>query len=180
VLTPTDKDKQELEDFLHNKRIPLMISLVYTKIPKERLLEALQKSTLTINNDKVDFSTLAKSLSKDNQYEIIIDHMINLAIKNAITDYYESIQKYCKSTKQESLFKKQEWYQYANLIRNSLSHDYQWDFSYKKKSIFPVTYKKIKITYDMNGTSLKKNQMSLSVIWGLLEKMENFVKADID
>jgi len=180
MISSPDKTKKELEDYLNNKRIPLMISLLYTKIPKERLLEGLQKSTLTINNDRVDFSTLANSLSKDNQYETIIEHMINLAIKNAVTDYYESIMKYCNQTKQFPIFKNQQWYNYSRLIRNGLSHDYQWDFSRQKKSDFPITYKQIIITYDLHGTLLKKNQMPLSVIWVLLEEMENFVKINLN
>ncbi len=179
-MVSADKTKKELEDYLNNKRIPLMISLVYTKIPKEKLLESLHKSTLTINNDKVDFSTLADSLSKDNQYETIIKHMTNLAIKNAVTDYFESIMKYCEQTKQFSVLKNQQWYNYAKLIRNGLSHDYQWDFSRQKKSIFPVTYKQIIIIYDLHGTLLKENQMPLSVIWGMLEEMESFVKTNLN
>ncbi len=176
---PVDKTKKELEDYLNNKRVPLMISLVYTKIPKEKLIESLQKSTLTINKDKVDFSSLANSLSKDNLYETIIQHMINLALKNAVTDYYESIMKYCKQTKQTDILKKQPWYNYSKLIRNGLSHDYQWDFSKQTKSIFPVTYKQTMITYDLHGTLLKENQMPLSVIWVLLKEMENFVKTHL-
>lgn len=176
MTVPTRNTKQELEDYLNNKRVPLMLSLVYTKIPKKRLLESLHKSKLKINNDTVDFSTLANSLSKDNLYETIIKHMINLAIKNSVTDYYEAILKYCKQTKQTCILEKQSWYSYARLIRNGLSHDYQWDFSEQKKLIFPVKYKQITITYDLNGTLLKENQMSLSTIWTLLEEMENFVK----
>ena len=179
-MVSADKTKNELEDYLNNKRIPLMISLVYTKIPKARLLESLQKSTLIINNDKVDFSTLANSLSQDNQYEAIINHMTNLAIKNAVTDYYESIIKYCKQTKQFSILKNQQWYNYAKLIRNGLSHDYQWDFSQQKKSIFPVTYKQITITYNLHGTLLKENQMPLSIIWVMLEEIESFVKTNLN
>lgn len=179
-MVSSDKTKQELEDYLNNKRIPLMISLVYTKIPKERLLESLQKSTLTINNDKVDFSTLVTSLSKDSQYETIIDHMVNLAIKNAVTDYFESIRKYCERTQQSTIFQNQQWHNYAKLIRNGLSHDYVWDFSRQPESIFPVTYKQITINHDLDSTLLKKNQMPLSVIWVLLEEMENFVKINLN
>ena len=176
MVKSTDKTKKELEDYLNNKRIPLMLSLFLTKIPKNSLLENLRKSNLKINDDTVDFSTLAKSLEEENQYELIIKHMINLAIKNAITDYYESILIYCKNTNQKSALQNQPWYNYSKLIRNGLSHNYQWDFSRQKQEIFPVKYKQITIDYDLDGTLLNENQMSLSTIWILIEEMENFVK----
>jgi len=87
--------------------------------------------------------------------------------------------KYCKQTKQIDVLKKQPWYHYSKLIRNGLSHDYQWDFSKQIKSFFPITYKQTTITYDLHGTLLKENQMPLSVIWILLEEMENFVKTHL-
>ena len=180
MVKSTDKTKKELEDYLNNKRIPLMLSLFYTKIPKNKLLENLRKSTLKINEDTVDLSTLAKSLEQDNQYELIIEHMINLAIKDAVSDYYEAILKYCKNSNQESIFRKQQWYNYSRLIRNGLSHDYQWDFSKQDKNVFPVKYKQITINYDLHGTLLTKNQMPLSTIWTLLEEMENFVKTELN
>ena len=52
-------------------------------------------------------------------------------------------------------------------------------FLNKKKEIFPVKYKQIKIDYDLHGTLLKENQMPLSSIWILLEEMENFVKTEL-
>lgn len=172
--------KKELEDYLHNKRVPLMLSLFFTKIPKSSLLENLKKSTLKINDDEVDFSPIAKSLEDNEQYKKIINHMVNLAIKNAITDYYEAIQKYCKKSEQSKLFKKQSWYNYSYLIRNGLSHDYEWDFTLTNEKIFPVTYKQIIITHDLHGTLLQENQMPLSVIWVLLQDMENFVKSNLN
>ena len=178
--TNKKRTKKELEDYLHNKRVPLMISLLYTKIPKNILLDGLRKSTLTISDDDVDFSTLANSLEDNAQYNKIMNHMINLAMKNAVTDYYESILKYCIQTKQKPLFQEQTWHDYSKLIRNGLSHDYDWDFSQQNKMNFPVKYKQITINRDLHGTSLKENQMPLSTIWVLLEDMGNFVENNLN
>jgi len=180
MVESIDTSKKELEVYLNNKRVPLMLSLFYTKIPKKQLLENLRKSTLKINQDEVDFSTLADSLEEEKQFKKIIEHMIYLAIKNAVTDFYEGILKYCKYSNQESKFRKQEWYYYSRLIRNGLSHNYQWDFSQQNKNIFPVKYKEITIDYNLHGTEMRNYQMSLSTTWALLEEMENFVKTELD
>jgi len=171
-------NKEVLEDYLHNLRVPLMISLFFARIPKKMLIENLEKSTLKINDDEVILAELAKSIADGNQFNIIMRNYVNLALKNSITDYYESILKYCDKTEQSHLFQNQEWYRYSRLVRNGLSHSYEWDFS-KTKMPFPIKYKHIVINRDLHGTLLTENQMPLSIIWELLKEMENFVKNDL-
>ena len=95
-------------------------------------------------------------------YEISIDgsttardraamELAKMALRNMTSDTYEAVFEYCEAHGQLPSMQAQDWYQFARVIRNSLTHTQFFRFHPRVLAILPVTWKGRTIDASRNG-----------------------------
>jgi hypothetical protein len=77
-----------------------------------------------------------------------------MLLRNLSIDSYEALFTYCERTDQLSRLQAQEWYGFARMVRNSLTHTQHWQFRPRDFKRLPVTWKGKTIEASMDGQEL--------------------------
>jgi hypothetical protein len=77
-----------------------------------------------------------------------------MALRNFTLDSYEALFDYCKQTGQLSRMQSQPWYEFARMVRNSLTHTQHWRFRRRDLTRLPVKWIDKVIEADMDGQEL--------------------------
>jgi hypothetical protein len=70
-----------------------------------------------------------------------------------LTDYCEDYDKAIPGQRVTAQFQSTEWYEYARAIRNTVSHNFRFDFS-RYKGSFPITWRGMTLTKDLHGHAI--------------------------
>lgn len=106
----------------------------------------------------VSYSDLADHLEHGTScFSITTDFVLN-QLHALIRVPYELLDDYCKdydkATPGSSLSRQlrtADWFEYARAIRNTVSHNFRFDFSRYKPEYFPITWRGISLTADPHG-----------------------------
>ena len=96
--------------------------------------------------------------------------------RNYLKEVFRITQAYCKRTKQIKLMENEDWYQFARVVTNSLSHDFRLNFNEYDKRILPVSYSNKEIASDNNSKCL---ELSLGILLKLSDEIIDFAKTKI-
>jgi len=77
-----------------------------------------------------------------------------MALRNFTLDSYEALFNYCKQTNQLSRMQVQPWYEFARMVRNSLTHTQHWRFRRGDLVRLPVSWRGKTIEATMDGQEL--------------------------
>lgn len=75
--------------------------------------------------------------------------------RNLLKETFRLTQSYSISSDQMDLLESQDWYQFARIFVNSISHDFCYRFSKYDKKMLPVSFNGFEITQSMDGDSAK-------------------------
>jgi hypothetical protein len=67
-----------------------------------------------------------------------------------------------------------DWYEYARAIRNTVSHNFRFDFSRFKESQFPIMWRDITLTYDLHGQAITNESLWHKPGYELFLEMRDF------
>ncbi|TWB62950.1 hypothetical protein FBZ94_103650 [Bradyrhizobium sacchari] len=109
----------------------------------------------------VSYSDLARLIEQDTSwFSITADFVLN-QLHALIRVPYELLDDYCEDYDRSSpgsrMVKKlrdADWYEYARVIRNTVSHNFRFDFSRYKPEKFPITWRGISLTPDLDGKTI--------------------------
>lgn len=74
-----------------------------------------------------------------------------MLLRNLTLDSFEAAKKYCHETGQFDQLHAQPWYQFARMMRNSLTHTQRWHFNRYDRRRLPVTWRDKTIELSMEG-----------------------------
>lgn len=78
-----------------------------------------------------------------------------MALRNFTLDSYEVLFDYCEQTNQLSRMQTQPWYEFARMVRHSLTHTQHWVFKRRKDlARLPVSWRGKTIEASMKGQEL--------------------------
>ncbi|MDD5007836.1 MAG: hypothetical protein PHU49_08045 [Syntrophorhabdaceae bacterium] len=77
-----------------------------------------------------------------------------MLLRNLTIDSYEALFNYSAQTNQLAQMQAQGWYQFARMVRNSLTHTQHWKFVQHDLARLPVTWRSKTIEPSMNGKEL--------------------------
>ena len=77
-----------------------------------------------------------------------------MALRNFTLDSYEALFNYCEETNQLSRMQAQSWYEFARMVRNSLTHTQHWRFRKRDLARLPVSWREKTIEASMDGQEL--------------------------
>lgn len=98
-----------------------------------------------------------------------------MLLRAFLKESFEVIKSYCKSTNQETNFKQQNWYQFARIIRNSLSHNFVIELRENDKKLLPIVWRGRSITFAMHGKPLDTSLLGIDGALDLFNEMSIFV-----
>jgi hypothetical protein len=131
---------------------------------------------------KINFYPLAEAAkyltsSDKNQRENIQKEFFMMLLEVLLKESFEVIKDHCQNSNQLELFKRQDWYDFARVVRNCLSHNFLVEYRNKQdKRKLPISWRGRSFTQDMDGKPL---QISFFGIDGALElfiDMRTFVE----
>ena len=109
----------------------------------------------------VSYSDLADLLGQDPSRLVITTEFVLIQLHALIRVPFEVLGDYCqdydKAAPGQHMVKKlraADWYEYARAIRNTVSHNFRFDFSRYKKNQFPIRWRGITLTYDLHGQAI--------------------------
>lgn len=71
----------------------------------------------------------------------------------------------------------EDWYEYARAIRNTVSHNFRFDFSKYKVEKFPIAWRGISLTADLHGKAITFDSFWHKSGYELFVAMRSFAEA---
>jgi len=169
--------KSELISQLENAKNNYILGLAAISLfSNEKSYPILEESNASFGTYKIDFKQVKNLLSIKNDRDIAMKEFLTLFIRALIKESFELLKNYCEENHQENIFKSEQWYQFARMIRNCLSHNFKFEFNKYDKSILPVSWKSKTIDISMDGSHLKLEFFGYVETWELFSEFQNFAQ----
>ena len=127
----------------------------------------------------VDFRQVALLLRVDADREVAVKEFANMLLRALVKEGFELIKTYAEESGQSQVLKRQEWYQFARLIRNCLAHDFRFSFGRHDESVLPVSWRSRTILANMHGQQLPLEFFGYVQAWELFRDFQTFVECDM-
>lgn len=132
----------------------------------------------------VSYSDLAELLEQDSsRFSVVTDFVLN-QLHALIRVPFELLSDYCEDYDQAApgrMMMKQlravDWYEYARAIRNTVSHNFRFDFSKYKPQQFPIAWRGIALTADLDGKAITFESFWHKSGYELFLEMRGFAEA---
>ena len=147
--------------------LPLLHNPAYRKVLSKHRVVVKENAQLTIvvpgnvyqevEGERIYYVDLLSHLPNPSSEEIeagfkyLAHEFGKMLVRTVTLDAYEQLYDYCETTGQLDKLQRQEWYLFARLVRNALTHDQHWGFKDRDLKKLPVTWRGRKITPEMNG-----------------------------
>lgn len=138
-------------------------------------IKHLQNSNCAFGGYIIDFIHVSALLDKETDRNIALKEFMNMLIRGLIKESFEVVRTYAKSTQQSEKFRGQQWFQFFRLIRNSVSHNFCFQFGDFDKKILPVSWRGRTIEKHMEGQPLEVKFLGYEGVWELFFELAQFV-----
>jgi hypothetical protein len=122
----------------------------------------------------VEVRQVAALLRVGSDRDIAVKEFLTMLLRALIKESFELIRTYAEETGQSAIVKSQSWYQFARLIRNCISHNFQFAFRPYDESILPVTWGSRTMVATMQGQPLPLNFFGYVEAWELFKEFHAF------
>jgi len=180
---PTDDLVAELE-IITNNLVLGCAALAFLDLPSCH--DMLDIAQMTFPGYRVPGAQIADALRDERRKTHVLGEFAKMLLRTFVRDAYQVVEEYCRNTNQLVTLSKQPWYQFARLMRNSLSHGSRLDLGdYVKRQqlpiewVSPISGEEVTVTKEMDGCSLNTRQLSLTRAWELLQQMQQFAQAGL-
>lgn len=170
-------DKNDLLSQLENAKNNYILVLASISLfSDEDALQILKKKNCQFSWYSIKFSQVSNMMTDKENLEIANKEFLLMWFRALIKESFELILNYSKHTNQyEGKFKKEGWYDFSRIIRNSLSHNYKFEFSKSDKNKLPVVWNNIVINNSMDKSYLDLSLFWYKEWWELFNEMNKFV-----
>jgi hypothetical protein len=167
--------KAELISQLTNAKNNYILGLAALALfASEEAYPIIEKSSCSFGTYSLSFDQVARLLRKQEDKEIAVKEFMNMLLRTLIKESFELIKTHCNASKQTPALSKQQWYQFARMIRNCLSHNFKFEFNRYDKGLLPVTWRGKTITAGMDGSFLELSFFGYVEAWVLFNEMYSF------
>ncbi|HZP77962.1 MAG TPA: hypothetical protein VFB45_17580 [Pseudolabrys sp.] len=111
--------------------------------------------------DWISFADLAEVLEKQETRDAAVSDFTLNQLHALLRAPFEVLNAYCESYDSRqtgshlvSVLKCADWYEFARLIRNAVSHNFRFDFRKYDKSLMPLSWGGVTLTAELDGTPL--------------------------
>lgn len=174
----TVQSKNDLIGQLTNARNNYVLGLAALSLfTSAEALEHLKKSNVTFGGYTVEFAQVARLLENKEDRETATREFVTMLLRALVKESFEMIKDYCENTNQSAAMKSQPWYQFARLIRNCISHNFNFEFNPCDKRVLPVTWNSRIITIAHDGQPLPLSFFGYVEAWEIFKEFDTFASA---
>lgn len=170
--------KSDLLGQLTNAKNNFLLSLTSSYLLQNHTsLAVIQGLTMKIEDKDFDLNQVINMLSNTNDAKIVLQEYYMMGYRVFYREPFQLIRSYVKiDTPQEQLLKNSDWYDFARMIRNSVSHDFNFTFSEYDKTLLPLTWKNLTIDLSMEHMPLTMTFYGFSKSLEMFDEMISFVQ----
>jgi len=170
--------KQELLAQLTNAQNNYVLGLAAISLfTSSEALDHLRKSNASFGTYSIQFEQVAMLLVNDADRQIAVKEFLTMLLRALIKESFELIKDYCDNTGQSAVLKSQPWYQFARLIRNCISHNFNFGFTAYDRGLLPVTWKVRTITAAQDGQPLPLSFFGYVEAWELFKEFDTLARS---
>jgi len=163
----------QLENAKNNYILGLAACSLFTN---EKSYSILEESHCEFSGYRIDFHQVSNMLKTAHDKDVACKEFVKMSLRALIKEAFELVRTYCKDTSQIDVLRRQAWYQFARLIRNCLSHNFQFVFKNSDRQLLPVAWRGKEIKRDMENTFLELSFFGYKETWELFRDMNDFAK----
>lgn len=116
--------------------------------------DILKRYKLGVGEFEADTQSLARDISDPEKRQTLLRWYLPSLNKLLVVETFKAVSDFCKSNGKSKEMKAEQWFEFARMIRNALSHTFRFEFNKHDKSLLPVSWKNRTITLSMDGSSL--------------------------
>jgi hypothetical protein len=168
--------KEELVNQLEHTKNNYIIGLAALSVFNSgQAVPLLERHAAAFGDYTVTFNQVAQLLKKAPEHGIVLSEFNKMLMRTTIIESFEHIKEYCQNTNQYPLLKQQNWYEFARMIRNFLSHNCRFIINKYDRERLPIKWGDIEITEQLNGRGLEAGVFGNIETWELFQQFTDFV-----
>ena len=123
-----------------------------------------------------DFNQVIANYQNDREKHVVSVMELYKSMRRAlIKESYEVLKSYAKKTNQSLKLEQANWYRFATIIRNAITHDFHFEFSKYDLNAMPLTWKNVMIDCSLKGNPISDEQLPHGVSFDLHMEMNDFL-----
>lgn len=177
-LQKTDKEFliNQLERTLQNFGLS-MVGL--TLLVSEDTYGLIRSRKAIIGNLEFGYDQFMPILENRSERDISISELLKQHLRTFLKESFEHIKTYVNLTGQFELMRTANWYQFARIMRNSLSHAVVIQIKPRDLSLLPVTWNNITVDSSMNNKELDLDFFKPENLLKLCLEMKEWAKQSL-
>ena len=136
----------------------------------------LKDAVLSVEGATFNLTPLSESLRGEPSSRPSVQGFLKSSYRTCLCETFEVLNKYCVDTKQEKLFRSQNWYDFVRIVRNALRHNFTFAFRPSDVKKLPVSWKGKQITTAMEGTLITFSFLGFDDLRELYSALEAFAR----
>ena len=172
--------KPELLAQLSNARNNYVLGLAALSLfATPEVYPILEVQSASFGTYTVTFDQVSKLLRVTTDRDIAVKEFLTMLLRALIKESFELIKDYSDRSGQAMLLKSQNWYQFARIIRNCISHNFHFEFNSYDKGLLPVTWGSRTITAAMDRQPLPLTFFGYTEAWELFKEFISFASGPL-
>ena len=137
--------------------------------------DILRRHRCGVGEFEIELARIADSIADQKQRKDMLLRYLPSLNKLLVTESFEAVKDFCiKNNKSENL-KAEPWYEFARMIRKTLSHTVCFQFNKHDRKMLPVSWRGRTIDLSMDGKSLDLNFFGYAEGVQLIFDIEDFI-----
>jgi hypothetical protein len=186
-------DKVKALNQLRHQKNAFILSLVGAHLLRTDGLLSLKDEVIVFKRGSIIFSALASDregsrleldmndviLARDSPTDFDTDlrELIKFARRNSIKEAFETVKAFADQNNLMNELRGQEWFRYARIIRNAISHNLHFEFDKYDLKAMPITWNGITISESLDKTEMQEDVLDYETTVLLILAMRDFVNS---
>ncbi len=125
---------------------------------------------------EIDLDQMAQEYTHHNtRFNETLKEFFKAQRRLVFKESFEITKAYADSVGAKASFKSQSWYQFCRIIRNSVSHNFHFQFNQYDLTVLPVSWEGVTIDVSLDGQHLQENHLPPDIVIKALIEWENFI-----
>ncbi|MDR6904070.1 hypothetical protein [Rhizobium miluonense] len=116
------------------------------------------------------------SVNDTTNFDVDLRELFKFARRNLVKEGFEVVKAFATVSGISEELEKEDWYPFAYVVRNAISHNMLWEFQKKAKKMLPITWKGVTIAISNEGQELSESVLSPWRSIELIFAMRGFVE----
>lgn len=142
----------------------------------EQALTHLEQSHVKFGTYTVPFAQVSQVMRNPISRDEACKEFLKMLQRALIKESFEVLKTYCRDTGQSAALTAQQWYQFARLIRNCISHSFEFEFSRYDKALLPIQWHGRMLTAALDGQPMPIAFLGYDGTWELFAEFQGFAE----